>query len=142
MRVALVLVAGTLLGVLSRIDEVEPFDLHISTHPTWLAAAFVAGLVMVSSPLRGALAGLVVLTVANGAYYVYVLVTEPGVPLESVAGSPVQWFVLGVGAGGPLGAAGALCRSGARPLVRLAALALLPVVVAADAVDVFSSILP
>jgi hypothetical protein len=141
MRVAVVVLAGIALGVLSRIEEVEPFDLQVSSHPTWLAAAFVAGLIM-TSPLRGALAGLGLLTVANGAYYVYVLVTEPGVPLESVAGSPVQWFVLGVGAGGPLGAAGVLCRSGARPPVRLAALALLPIVVAADAIDAFSSILP
>lgn len=85
------IVAGVLLGVLSRVDEtVDGFFLPVSTDGTWCAVAFLAG-----RPLRAVLT----MTVANAAYYAYVALTQPELPLAAVAGSPLRWFALGIAAG-------------------------------------------
>src|SRR3712207_3771046 len=55
-----VVVTGVVLGVLSRLEETEPFFLAISTHATWVLAPFLA------AALTDRLAsGVVLLTVAN-----------------------------------------------------------------------------
>lgn len=85
------IIGGILLGVLSRFEETtEGFYLAISTNPTWCAAAFAVG-----RPGRA----VATLTAANLAYYAYVAVDQPGLPLAAVAGSPLRWLALGVAAG-------------------------------------------
>ena len=126
---------GVVLGALSRVEEVtHGFSAGISSNSMWLAAAFAVGALR-RSPWQAGLLGAVLLTVANASYYGWVLVTEPGVSLSSVAGSPTLWFALGLAGGAVLGLAGALWRFGG-PAARLGggmALAAVLVVEGADA---------
>jgi Family of unknown function (DUF6518) len=128
-----VLVAGALLGVLSRVEErVSGVSVGLSSDTMWLAAAFLAGASARSTP-SGAPRGALILTVANLSYYGLIRATEP-LYLLAVAGHPLRWFCLGVGGGAVAGAAGAAwCHAG--PGMRVAA-ALVPASVAiADGAD-------
>ena len=108
------LAAGVVLGVVSRVEEVTPgFDLGISTNFTWLAVAFLVG-TRVGAMDRSGLAGAAALTAANVGYYAWILTTEPGTPLDAVAGPVERWFALGATGGLVLGAAGALLASSSR----------------------------
>ena len=120
----LLLLAGAALGVLSRIDETSDAIAFVSTHVTWVLAAFLA---------RGAVRGAALLTVANVAYYAWIATTEPGTPL-TVAGSVEHWFVTGVAAGALFGYLGARRRAWTLPLVA--------VVLIADAANVLDPVLP
>src|SRR5687767_8493500 len=82
-------IAGVLLGVVSRVEEVEPFALGISTDSTWLAAAFAAG------ALRGTVAGAVAMTAANVAYYVYIDATEAA-GVDYLSTTVGRWLLLGL----------------------------------------------
>ncbi len=106
----LAVVAGAVLGVLSRIEETtDGLSFGVSANATWLGVAFAAGLLQRhASALRGAVAGGLALTAANLAYYAWIAATEPGVALVSVAGSPLTWLALGLGGGAVFGAAGRL----------------------------------
>lgn len=128
--------AGVVLGVASRVEEVAGFDAGVSTNLTWLATAFVAGALG-----RGAAGGAVALTAANAGYYAHVLATEPGRPLASVAGPVERWFALGVAAGVVFGAAGALLRRRSAAL-RAAAFLPLAAVAVAERVPALSVLLP
>ncbi|MDP1849113.1 MAG: DUF6518 family protein [Solirubrobacteraceae bacterium] len=101
-------VAGALLGVLSRVEETtDGLSLGVSANATWLGVAFAAGVLQRQAPpLRGAAAGALALATANLAYYAWIAATEPGVALASVAGSPLSWLALGIGGGAVFGAAG------------------------------------
>lgn len=121
---------GALLGVASRLEEVHgPATQIISTRPTWLAAAVLAGLTTAArtrapAPARqgdraptstaragrGAAAGTAALVAANAAWYAWVALTEPGTDLLAVAGSPLHWLLLSALAGVPGGATGAVLR--------------------------------
>lgn len=102
------LVAGALLGVLSRIEETaDGLSLGVSANSTWLALAFAAAIVARGAAAgRAALAGALALTAANLAYYAWIAVLEPGVELAAVAGSPLRWFALGASGGAVFGLAG------------------------------------
>lgn len=141
MRIAALLLAGTALGVVSRIDERSDAFAGVSTHAVWLVAAFAAGGIAARSPWGGATAGGTALTAANLAYYAWIATTEPGTELASVAGPPAQWLALGIASGAPLGLAGTLARRGA-PLLRVGAVAVLAIAVAGDALGAFDVILP
>jgi hypothetical protein len=133
----MLLVAGLLLGILSRIEELtDGFYLAISTHATWVLAPFAAG-VLSAEPRRGALRGAVLLTAANVGYYGWSAVAQPDVPLESVAGSVPHWFAAGIAAGVVFGALGGLT-----PRARLAAPAAVVAVIVADALNAFALVLP
>lgn len=128
--------AGVVLGVVSRVDEVTVDSDVISSNLTWLATAFAVGAL---GP--GAAAGVVALTAANAGYYAYVLASEPGRPLASVAGPVERWFALGIAAGVVFGAAGALLRSRSVAL-RAAAFLPLAAVAVAERVPALSALLP
>lgn len=139
MRAALA--AGATLGVASRVEEVSTaIDAGISTNFTWLAVAFLAGARAASLPWSG-LAGAACLTLANAAYYAWVLVTEPGRPLADVAGPVDRWFALGATGGFVLGAAGAGLRCTARAR-RAAAAVPLAALLAAQNVPRVAELLP
>lgn len=106
MRIAIV--AGGLLGILSRVEEATSgVSIGVSSDATWLAAAFLVGAAARGRPAPGAVAsGALALTAANVAYYAWIAATEPGTDLAAVAGSPVVWFVLGVSGGGVFGLGG------------------------------------
>lgn len=106
MRIAIV--AGGLLGILSRVEEsMSGVSLGVSSDATWLAVAFLVGAAARGRPApRAAASGALTLTAANAAYYAWIAATEPGTDLAAVAGSPVVWFVLGVSSGGLFGLAG------------------------------------
>jgi hypothetical protein len=135
-----VLLAGVLLGVLSRVEErVDGFSLGISSDGTWILVAAAAGTLAVVAPRRiavaallGALAGAAVLTAANAGYYALILALEPGTPPEAIAGPPGRWFVLGVSGGAVFGALGAVWRHGP-PWPRVAAATVIGAVLIADA---------
>ena len=101
-------VAGALLGVLSRIEETtDGLSAGVSANATWLGVAFVAGVPHRRvSPWRAAVAGALCLTAANLAYYGWIAATQPDLELASVAGSPLTWLALGLGGGAVFGAAG------------------------------------
>ena len=103
-------VAGAVLGVLSRIEETTVgLSLGVSANATWLGVAFAVGVLHRRvAPVRAACAGALTLTAANLAYYAWIALTQPGVELASVAGSPVLWLALGVGGGAVFGGAGRL----------------------------------
>jgi hypothetical protein len=115
--------AGAVLGVLSRIEETTGFSAGISANATWLGLAFAVGVLARGVPAwRAACAGALALTAANGAYYAWIAVFEPGVALAGVAGPPVVWLALGVGGGAVLAATGwlwAVSRGPARVLASL-----------------------
>lgn len=95
-----VLFAGVVLGVLSRLDETSGLTLLMSERPTWLLFPFVAG------ALTGRVdSGLVLLTVANVAYYAVMLV-DAGALLGPVG----EWFLVGWAAGLVCGALGVMAR--------------------------------
>lgn len=126
------LVAGALLGVLSRIEETtDGLSLGVSANSTWLAVAFAAGMGARGAAVApAALAGAVALTAANLAYYAWIAVLEPGVDLAAVAGSPLRWFVLGASGGAVFGLAGWLWARGRGTTRVLASLPLAGVLVA------------
>ena len=136
MRIAALIAAGSLLGVVSRVDERSDAFGGVSSHALWLATAFAAGVLAARSVRGGAFAGAAVLTVANLAYYAWIAATEPGTGLAAVAGPPLQWLVLGVASGAPLGVAGRVARDDVR------AVALLVLVVLGDALGMFDAIIP
>ncbi len=127
------LVAGLVLGVLSRIEETTGgFSAGISSDGAWLVAAALAG-ALAASLRRGAVAGALALTAANVGYYLWIAATDPGTPLAAVAGPPGRWFALGVAGGAVFGAAGGGWRTGP-PVVRLGAALLLAAVLIADGI--------
>ena len=131
------LLAGLLLGILSRVEELtDGFHLAISTHATWVLAPFAAG-VLSGDPRGGALRGAVLLTAANIGYYGSSAIAQPDVPLEEVAGSVPHWFAAGIAAGLVFGALGGLT-----PRARVAAPAAVAAVILADAFDAFALVLP
>jgi hypothetical protein len=132
------LLAGLLLGVLSRVDETEALVLPVSDDATWIAAAFAAGALR---PRAAVAAGVGTLTAANLAYYAWIAATEPGVPLQSVAGSPWHWLALGALTGAVFGPAGALATRGTAPL-RAAAIVLPLLVVALDHAGALRLLMP
>ena len=133
--------AGVVLGAVSRVEEVAGgFDLGISTNFTWLAVAFLVGAKAGEIAWSG-VAGAAALTVANGGYYAWILLTEPGRPLEEVAGPVERWFALGVTGGLVLGAAGALLSSRSRAL-RAAACLPLAALLVAERVPALAPLLP
>jgi hypothetical protein len=108
-------VAGALLGVLSRVEETTSgFSAQISTNATWLGVAFAVGVAPRprASPARAALAGALALAAANVAYYAWIAATEPATALSSVAGSPLVWLALGVSGGAVFATAGRLWAGG------------------------------
>jgi hypothetical protein len=126
------LVAGALLGVLSRIEETTAgLSLGISANSTWLAVAFLAGMAhRRAAALAGARAGALALTAANLAYYTWIAVLEPGVELAAVAGSPLRWLLLGASGGAVFAVAGRLWARGRGPARVLASLPLAGVCIA------------
>ena len=133
--------AGAVLGVVSRIEEVEPaFDAGVSTNFTWLGVAFLVG-ARAASLDWSALAGAVALTTANAGYYAHVLATDPGRPLDQVAGPVDRWFALGVTGGFVFGAAGALVCSTRLP-VRVAAAVPLAALLVAEWIPAVAERLP
>jgi hypothetical protein len=130
------LVAGLLLGILSRVEELTDGFFLASTHATWVLAPFAAGL-LCTDPRRGAVQGAVLLTAANVGYYAFSAVAQPEVPLEAVAGSVPHWFAAGVAAGLVLGTLGGLT-----PRAPIAAPAPVAAVIAADAFGAFALVLP
>lgn len=140
MRIALA--AGLVLGALSRVEEVhEGFDLGVSTNFTWLGAAFLVGALVVAGVEWSGLAGALALSTANVGYYAWILATEPGRPLDAVAGPVERWFALGVTGGFVLGFAGALVRSDRLAIRSVAALPLAALLVA-ERVPALSALLP
>lgn len=118
------IVAGLLLGVLSRFEETtEGLSLGISSDSAWCGLAFVCG-----GPVRGALA----LSAANGSYYAYIALLQPDLSLDAVAGPPERWLGLGIVAGAVFGALGGAWRGGRR-LVAVLPLALVLVIEGGDA---------
>ena len=115
-------VAGALLGVLSRVEETtEGLSFGVSANATWLGVAFAAGVFCRRAPVaRAAGTGVLSLTAANLAYYAWIAATQPGLELASVAGSPPTWLALGVGGGAVFGAAGRVW-AGADGMVRVLA---------------------
>lgn len=102
-------IAGALIGVLSRIEETSHWPAAVSTNATWLATAFAAGAAHGRfGARRAALAGAATLTAANLAYYATVALAEPGVDLTQVAGPPARWLALGVAGGAVFAVAGRL----------------------------------
>ena len=137
----LTVIAGLVLGVLSRMEELgETFSAGISTHAMWAMAPFVAG-ARTAAARHGAVRGAGLLTAANVGYYAWSAVARPGVPLDSVAGSVPHWFAAGVGAGAVFGALGAVAWHGS-PLARTAAVSFAFIVVAGDAAGAFDAFLP
>jgi hypothetical protein len=137
----LTLIAGLVLGVLSRIEELHgTFSATISTHATWALAPFVAG-ALSASARSGAIRGASLLTAANAGYYAWSEIAHPGVSLESVAGSVPHWVAAGIGAGAVFGALGALARRGSA-LTRTAAASCALAVVVGDAAGAFDALLP
>jgi hypothetical protein len=133
--------AGLALGAASRVEEVtDGFDLGISTNFTWLAVAFGAGALAGELAWSG-LAGAAALTAANGGYYAWIALTEPGTPLDAVAGPVDRWFALGVTGGFVFGAAGALLASRSRAR-RAAACLPLAALLAAERVPALAPLLP
>lgn len=132
--VRVLLPAGLLLGVLSRLDETTPTAVPLSDNATWVGAAVLAGLLL---PAAGARAGVLVLTAANGAYYAWIAATEPGTPL----GAPLHWLLLGVLTGVVFGTAGAVARRAAPP-ARALALAAPLLAVALDRAGLLAALLP
>jgi hypothetical protein len=92
--------AGILLGVLSRLDETSGLTLLVSEKPTWLLAPFAAGALT-----RQVDSGLILLTAANVAYYAWMLVTD-----GALYGPVAYWFLVGWAAGLVCGALGAWAR--------------------------------
>jgi hypothetical protein len=122
-----VVIAGIVLGVLSRVEEAtDGFFVGISTHATWVIVPFLAG--WAGGRARD---GVLVLTVANAAYYAWIAATEGG-PLVAVG----HWFAAGVAAGAAFGAVGAAART--RPGVAL----VVPAVIVADGAGLFAALLP
>ena len=123
MTTRVAVVAGAVLGGLSRIEETTGFSAGISANATWLGVAFAVGGLQHGAPAwRTVGAGALALTAANGAYYAWIAVFEPDVALASVAGPPAVWLALGVGGGAVFAAAGwlwALTRGPARVLASL-----------------------
>lgn len=132
-RIGGLLAAGALLGALSRIEEVaEGFSAGISSNSAWLVVAALAGLAMATAARAAALGGAV-LTVANLAYYVWIVATEPGTVPAEVAGPPERWFALGVAGGAVFGTLGYAWRTGGRA-VRLGAALLIAGLLIADGI--------
>lgn len=122
--------AGLVLGVLSRVEEITTgVSVGISSNAAWLAVAFACGLPH-GRALTAAGAGALALTAANGGYYAWIVVLEPGVDPAAVAGPPARWFVLGATGGALLGACGRGWRTGGPRLRFAAAFALSGVLVA------------
>lgn len=116
-----VVVAGVVLGVVSRIEEViDGFSAGISSERTWVlvAAACGAGLARGPGVVRPAVAGALVLVVANAAWYAWIALTQPDLALGSVAGSPWRWFALSLAVGPPAGVAGRVARRLVPPVRR------------------------
>jgi len=112
----LVVLAGTLLGVASRVEETTTgLSLGLSSDSAWLAAAYLAGATGVAS--NGALRGAAALTAANGGYYAWIALTEPATPI-AVAGPPLIWLLFGLTGGALLGVTGALWRGAGPGAVR------------------------
>ena len=111
MRTAVV--AGAVLGVLSRVEETtDGLSAGVSANATWLGVAFAVGVLRRRASLpRAAGAGALALTAGNLAYYGWIAATQPGLELASVAGSPMTWLALGVGGGAVFGAAGGVWAS-------------------------------
>ena len=131
MRLTTLLLAGLVLGAVSRFEEVvDGFSAGVSSNGTWLAAAFVSG-AFAGSLGRGAAAGAAVLTASNAGYYAYVIGLQPGLEVEAVAGPPERWLVLGIAGGAVFGAAGRVWRCAA-PVPRVAAALLLGGVLIVD----------
>ncbi|WP_320669568.1 DUF6518 family protein [Patulibacter defluvii] len=118
-------IAGLLLGVLSRVEEIVPgFTAGISSDGAWMLAAFVAGACSpVAGGVRPAAAGALVLTAANGGYYLWIVVLQPRLDPAAVAGPPGRWLLLGLVGGALFGLAGGVWHR--QPRWRAAA-ALLP----------------
>ena len=125
-------VAGAVLGVLSRVEETTRFSAGISANATWLGVAFAVGVLQrgAAPAWRAAGAGALALTVANGAYYAWIACWEPGVALAGVAGPPAVWLALGVGGGAVFAAAGRLWAAAHGPSRVLASLPLAGVCIA------------
>jgi hypothetical protein len=133
------LAAGIALGALSRVEETaDGLDLGISTNVTWLALAFACG---ATAQRWSGVAGALALTVANASYYAYVALTEPGRPLDDVAGPVGRWFALGIAGGLVFGPAGALIRH-ERLAVRALAAAPLAALVVAEHIPALETALP
>lgn len=152
------LLAGVLLGVLSRIEETSSVSLGISSDATWVAVAFLAGVWVTAGAgegaggdegggaarsagargrggavRRAAACGALALTAANVSYYAWIASTQPSLELADVAGSPLRWIVLGV-VGGALFAATGRLWIAARGTTRVLASAPLAGVCIADAI--------
>ncbi len=131
---ALAVAAGVLLGVLSRIEEVTPgLSAGISSDSAWVLTAFAAG-ALAPSVRQAVPAATVAMCAANGGYYAWIALTEPGTPLESAAGDPWRWVAAGVLTGVVFGAAGRLWRAWPPPR-RLAAAAPPAIVLAIEGGD-------
>lgn len=118
------ILAGLLLGILSRVEETTGFSAGVSSDSAWCAAAFLA-----AAPVRGA----ALLTAANAGYYAWIAGTQPDLPLDAAAGPVETWLVLGVVTGVVFGLLGAAWRCRPRLLFALP-LALVLVVEGGDAV--------
>ena len=132
--IALALAGGALLGILSRAEEVTPgLSLGLSSDSAWVAAAFAVG--ARAHGWRGAaLLSTGTMCAANGGYYAWIVLTEPGTPLVAAAGDPWAWVVAGVLTGVVFGVAGRLWGV-SPPLGRLAAVTPLAMVLAIEGGD-------
>lgn len=77
----------------------------------WATAAFALAAVLRTDPVRGAVAGTVLLVVAVEAYYAYATVVEVGGLASAVSRHALMWMAFGVVAGAAFGVAGAWSRS-------------------------------
>lgn len=101
--------AGAALGVLSRVEETQPWALGISTDATWVALAFAVGALASRGGARAAaMAGALALTAANAAYYAWIELHQPGSGLSAVTWPHARWFALGIAGGACFALAGRL----------------------------------
>jgi hypothetical protein len=109
--VALVVLCGIALGVLSRVEETAGFPSLISTDSAWVGTAFAIG-ALSGSVRDGSRRGAIGMSSANAGYYAWVALTQPNLPLAAVAGPVERWIALGLLTGVVFGVAGRLWRDG------------------------------
>lgn len=105
----------------------------LSSDSAWVGTAFVVG-ALAAGLWRAMLLAIGAMCAANGGYYAWIAITEPGTPLVSAAGDPWAWVAAGLLTGVMFGAAGRLWRVSPPP-GRLAAVAPLAVVLAIEGGD-------
>lgn len=107
--VALVVVAGTALGLVSRGSDLLPREVGWigNLGAVWLAVAFAVG-AAVGSPKRAAIAGSATLTVAALVHYTSARLLRHGLEIDLFRFPVTQWILIGTAVGSVFGALGAV----------------------------------